>query len=187
MSDQLASKTRFTKYASYAVWFGLFLVVASFATYFVYREYSRYNMKALNCEKVSTEEFESLLSGASQEPMYTANPNKPTSPVTFHFNFPYADLSDAIFVVHSYKAHGDIYRAQYKYEFVVQAGKDLFSHGGGDTFEFSLFNKKTHEVCVGVHESEPFWQANKKVYFDLLPERELNELELPVSFKVRIE
>jgi hypothetical protein len=154
-------------------------------------------MKALNCEKLTHEEFNKLLTESISRPIYTVNPNESISPVAFHFNFSAAWLNDAIFIIDSDKAGGYVYRGPYQDKIVIQAGEYLLSNkgrndtsyllSGGDTLSFIFLNKKTNETCAGVHESEPFWQANKNVYIDLLPFRELNKIGLPVSFKVRIE
>ena len=144
-------------------------------------------MRAMNCEKLSPKEFSEFLAELLAEPMYAANPNQPSASVTFKFNLEPALLSNTILIIESSKAGRYVYRDQYQDVIVIQAGQDLLRGRGGDSLEFRLLNKKTHEACTGWHESEPFWQANKTVYMDLLPFRELNEIGLPVMFKVRIE
>lgn len=152
-----------------------------------------------NCEKLSPQEFDKNLAERLSEPVYAASKNEPTSPVTFHFNFGFgaAQLNNAIFIIDSDKVGGLVYRGSYLNNIVIQAGEYLLSDKGrndtgyllkgGDTLSFLFLNKETHEICGFSHESEPFWQANKNVFIDLLPFRELNEIGLPVSFKVRIE
>lgn len=187
MSNLVADASESRPYLRYAVHAGTIALFASTLIYFGYREFSRYSMKAMNCTKLSAEDFDKRLTNRLLSPIYTPKPNLSASPVTFRLNFSPTTLSDTVLVIKSSKVQSDIYRGEYRDEFVVQAGADLLSDGGGDSFELRLFNRKTYEACTAVHESERFWQANKKVYMDLLPSRELNTLGLPVSFKVRIE
>ena len=144
-------------------------------------------MRALNCEQLSPEVFDKNIAELLSEPIYAPSKNEPTAPVTFRFNLPAALLSDTIFIIESNKADCIIYRDTYQDKFTIQADKNLLNDGGGDSFQFSLWNKKTYEVCSAGHESEPFWQANKTVHVEFLPFRELNEIGLPVVWKVRIE
>ena len=194
MNGLPTAKTRPARYLRYTAWLVLFLSVVLLATYVGFNEYSRYTMRAMNCEKLSPKEFDKLLAEKLAEPMYAANPNEPSAPVTFKFNLEPALLSDTILIIESNNVERYVYRDQYQDEIVIQAGQDLLQGGpelldgrrGYDSFTFVVLNKKMREICVDEH-GAPFWQANKKVYIDFLPFRELDKIGLPVTFKVRIE
>ena len=145
-------------------------------------------MRAMNCEKLSPDEFNKDLAQWMALPIYSADPNGLASPVTFHFNLAATLLPDTFLVIESLKAHRAIYRATYRNEFTIQAGQELLRDKGADNFKILLFNKKNYEICVFEQESPHYWQAGKHVYIDFLPFRELDpQTGEPVAYKVRIE
>jgi hypothetical protein len=162
-----------------------FLIALLSIAYLGFKKYSRSEMKAMNCRKLLPEEYSKRLGVMLATPIYKSD--TPHFPVTFKFNLSPDSMKDSILIIRSSKVFADVYKGPYSQELVIQAGADLLRDGGGDNLQIRIFNNQTKTSCTSVHESEPFWQANKKVTMEFLDERELNELGLPVTFKVRIE
>jgi hypothetical protein len=164
-----------------------FLITLLSIAYLGFKKYSRSEMKAMNCRKLLPEEYSKRLGVMLANPVYKYKSDAPHFPVTFKFNLSPDAMKDSILIIRSSKVFAHVYQGPYSQEIVIQAGADLLRDGGGDNLEIRIFNNQTKTSCTSVHESEPFWQANKKVTMEFLDERELNELGLPVTFKVRIE
>lgn len=168
----------------FLVFFALFPIVS----YCVFIEFSRYSMRAMNCEVLSVHEFNLRLNEALIQPKYLADKKYGVSQVRFHFNLEPELIDGAVLVVESDRAGRAIYSGDYKKSIVVQAGYELLNENGSDNFKFIIFNKKNHEICSFEHGSTPFWQAGKDVYIDFLPFRELDPATgEAVAFKVRVE
>ena len=187
-NNTLNAGQRRAKYTKYALWLTIFLCAALLITYLGFREYLRYTMNAMLCEKETVSGFEKRLANQFSERVYIAKQSEKTVPVTFHFNFSPANLKNAVLVVFSNKANSIIYRDAYNGKFTIQAGADLLRDGDGDSFEIFIFNKETNEICIAAHQSIPAWQADKTVHFDLLPSRDVDKRNgQPISFSVRVE
>jgi hypothetical protein len=165
--------------------FSLILLICT--AYFGFKKHSHAGMKAMNCKKLLPEEYTKRLSARLAMPIYKPKSDAPHFPVTFKFNLSPDAMKDSILIIKSSKVSADVYQGPYSQELVIKVGDDLLRDGGGDNLQIRIFNNQTKTSCTSVHESEPFWQANKKVIMEFLDERELNELGLPVTFKVRIE
>lgn len=174
-------------YRKYVLWLGLALLAASLIAYFRFSYYSGHTMQAMNCGILEPIKFEKVWTTTHLKPVYGARKNEPTSPVTFKFNLAPSELKDTILVIRSNKVHLPVYRAPYQEKIVVQAGADLLNNDGFDSFQIRLLNPITRLSCTEVHETTAFWQANKTVFMDFLPDRELDMNGRPVGFKVRIE
>ena len=190
MNNTKISTPKGEKYFWFSTWFVATVVTLSIVVYFVFFEYARYYMKALNCETLSTESFNESLSKAMLEPTYVPTNNKPTSQVHFTLDLGLSADGDTFVRIRSDAANKLIYRGPYTSAFTVQAGDDLLgaNYGNGaDNFSIYIHQKNTRKVCGGVMESIRPWQANKTVHIKLLPFRELNEIGLPETFKVSVE
>jgi hypothetical protein len=163
------------------------LVVFLLISYLAYRENLRSNMKAMNCGKKQPEEYARLIASLSAKPVYENKTGAQSVPVTFKFDLNPDLMKDSTLFIYSFKASKNVYVGPYSQTLVIQVGTDLLRDSGGDSLQIRVLDKTKLTSCTAVHESEPFWQAGKTVHMEFLPERELNSLGLPVSFKVRIE
>ncbi len=179
---------RFSKFIGtlkYAAWFisASFLVFS--IVYFIFSEFSRHSMRAMNCEKYSPGEFDLMTTEILSKPVYLPPHKNSTSPITFQFNLTPFIFEDTILILESSKADSIIYRGPYQDKITIQAGNELLNEKGYDNFTFSVFKKKSHQICRDVYEAGQFWQTKKIVHIDLLPFREINpRTNLPVSFKL---
>lgn len=157
--------------------------------YLVLLERERYAMNALNCKKLTPQEFAEATTPNPQR-LYVL-PNDVTSTVTFHFDVPSASAEHSILVISSRKTKRDVYHGRFVTKLVLTVGADLTNskrakRGSYDDLSLRFYDLKTNVACGAGHEAD-FWQPNKNVFIALLPYRELDEIGLPVAFKVRIE
>jgi hypothetical protein len=173
----------------YAKWIFCILIIGLCGIYFGSKEYKRYTMKALNCTQLSALEFDKLLAENLAVPAYAPQAKEKVSPVTFQFNLEPSLLSDTVMFMRSFKLNQMIYRSIYQPKFTIQANQEILQGKSEnyDDFEFLMFNKKTLELCNGIHESTIFWAANKTVRIDFLDQPRLNKYDRPERFQVRIE
>lgn len=155
--------------------------------YLAYKQNLRPSMKAMNCGIKQPDEYARLIASVSAKPVYENKTGTPSLPVTFKFNLDSDLMKNSTLFIYSYKASKNVYMGPYAQTLVIQAGTDLLRDSGGDSLQIRIFDGKEFSSCTAVHESEPFWQANKTVFMDFLSQRELNSIGLPVAFKVRIE
>jgi hypothetical protein len=165
------------------------LITVLCGSYFGFKEYKKHSMRALSCTQLSALEFDKLLAENLSAPAYTPQPKEKVSPVTFQFNLEPSLLSNTVMFIRSFKIDKMIYRDIYQSKFIIQANQDILQEKNEnyDDFEFLLFNKKTLEVCNGIHESTIFWAANKTVHIDFLDQPRLNKYDRPERFQVRVE
>lgn len=191
MNAANTSPSKGKKYLRYAAW--SVAIAASLVTvaYVGINEYARYSMQALNCETLSSVEFDKSLSTAMSEPVYTPAPGKPVFPVHFKLDLGLSEGDDVLVRIGSAAAGSKlVYLGPYRKSFTILAGEELLNanHGdGGDYFPISIYQKSSRKIGSGGIESFRPWQANKTVHIKLLPFRELNKIGEPESFEVHVD
>jgi hypothetical protein len=173
----------------YAMGIFAVLVLIVLSTYLVVIERARYAMTALSCERLAPQEFQEAIT-PNLKRLYV-KPTDATSTVTFHFDVPSASPEKFVLVISSRKIKRDVYHGKFETKIALTVSADLTNsksskRGSYDDLSLRFYDRKTNIACGAGHEAD-FWQPNKNVFIALLPHRELDELGLPVAFKVRVE
>jgi hypothetical protein len=171
------------------LWTGLCALFIALAAYLLFNEYARHTMKALNCSSRTLDEMKKRVAEVSSLPVYTPAAGKPKHAVTFHFNFLTEVTGEVLMTMQSYKLEQLVYRGPLQKKISIEAGDELLTEGGADNFKFRFIKLGTNEICSWEQErGAQVWKPNAKVFFDFLPQRELDtETGVPIAYKVRVE